>query len=118
MEKIIIFYDNWCPNCTRFAKFVNRWNGLGLVEVKKLRDNLHIRGLNANLAIKKMASKLGNKWFYGYLSLFLIFCRLPLLWVFVPLLWLLKVTKLGDIVYNQLAVNRKIIPLHCNNKGC
>ncbi len=53
MEKIIIFYDNWCPNCTRFAKFVNRWNGLGLVEVKKLRDNLHIRGLNANLAIKK-----------------------------------------------------------------
>ena len=45
------------------------------------------------MAKEKMASSVDNKWYYGYDSIFLIFRRIPVFWVFVPLLYLLKTTK-------------------------
>ena len=58
MKKLFIFYDNFCHNCTKLAKFVKRWDNLNLIVAKKLRDNLHIDKLNVDLATKKMASQL------------------------------------------------------------
>jgi predicted DCC family thiol-disulfide oxidoreductase YuxK len=97
MNKLIIFYDNHCPNCTRFAKFITKFDWFKLLKIKQLRNAEHlnsISGIVQNLAEKQMAT-FGGKWNYGFVSIYLIFLRLPLFWVFVPILIILKITKLG-----------------------
>lgn len=120
MKELIIFYDNFCPNCTRFTKVVQKLDWLKLIEIKELRNELHtysFRNIDLQLARKQMAS-FGTKWHYGYNSLYFIFARLPLIWLFIPILYILKITKLGQLIYCELALKRKIIPLHCDDDSC
>jgi predicted DCC family thiol-disulfide oxidoreductase YuxK len=120
MKKLIIFYDNWCPNCTRFINFIRQFNCLNLLEIKELRNNFHTKeykSINYDLAIKQMAS-FDGKWYYGYESLFNIFLRIPIFWILIPFMLFRRITKLGDIIYNELALKRKIIPLHCDEESC
>jgi len=117
---MIIFYDNYCPNCTRFAKLVEKLDWFKFIKIQQLRNNQHIgnvEGIDINTAEKQMAS-FDGKWNYGYLTLFKIFIRIPLFWVFIPLFWILNISNVGQYLYMQLAVNRKIIPLHCSDETC
>jgi ABC-type dipeptide/oligopeptide/nickel transport system permease component len=66
----------------------------------------------------RMASYLNNKWYYGYDSIFFIFSRLPVFWFIMPLLYILKITKFGKLLYNELAIKRKIIALNCGQNSC
>lgn len=120
MNNIIIFYDNHCPNCTRFANLIKKLDWLQLIKIKQLRNSNHIIqviGINKSLAEKQMASFDGG-WDYGYKTLFKIFLRIPLFWIFLPMFWLLKVSNLGQYLYIQLAINRQIIPIHCTEESC
>ena len=120
MMKLTVFYDNYCPNCTRFANLIQKLDWLRLVEIKQLRNPVHINsaiGINKKLAEKQMASFDGS-WSYGYKTLFKIFLRIPLFWLFIPLFWLLKISNLGQYLYIQLAINRQIIPIHCTEESC
>lgn len=119
MKKLTVFYDNWCPNCSRFIKIVKKLDWLNLVESKELRNeqSKQFSLIDYEKATKQMAS-FNGKWNYGYSSLFFIFIRLPILWILFPIIFLLKITGIGQILYIQLAINRKIIPLHCNEKTC
>ncbi|MEM5566939.1 DCC1-like thiol-disulfide oxidoreductase family protein [Psychroserpens sp. AS72] len=115
MNTLKVYYDNWCPNCTRFMKFIKKNDLLNVVIFKELRDNNHSEGINLKEAEKKMASTVDDKsWNYGYKSIYEIFKRIPLFWLFVPVLFLLKITRLGEFLYNELALKRKIIPMHCD----
>lgn len=119
-NKLIIFYDNFCLNCTKFSKLVQKLDWLKLINVKELRNELHIKtfpNIDFELAKKQMAS-FSTKWHYGYNSLFYIFARLPIFWVFIPVLYILKITKLGQLIYCELALKRKIIPIHCDSEIC
>tara|TARA_B100000768_G_scaffold71094_1_gene68157 strand:- start:210 stop:422 length:213 start_codon:yes stop_codon:yes gene_type:complete len=51
---------------------------------------------------------------FGFDSILRIAIRIPVLWLVVPILLLLKLTKIGNYVYKELAVKRTIIPIHCN----
>ncbi len=120
MKKCIVFYDNWCPNCTRFSKIIQKLDWFHLVQFKELRNKKHldsVKELDEKLAFKQMAS-FTKKWSYGYKSLYHIFLRLPLFWLVIPLFWLLQITSLGQYFYMFLAVNRQIIPLHCTKETC
>lgn len=120
MKILDIYYDDFCPNCTRFINVISKLDWLNLIKIKKLRNILDInnaKGIDENLAEKQMASFDGN-WNYGYITLFKIFSRIPVFWIFIPLFWLLKISTHGQYFYLQLAVNRKIIPLHCNGDSC
>lgn len=120
MKKLTIFYDDFCPNCIRFANLVQKINWLKLIQVKKLRNEFDInsfRDIDLELAKKQMASY-DSKWHYGYDSLFYIFLRLPLIWAFIPFFFLLKITKLGQFLYKEFALKRKIIPIHCDTEIC
>jgi predicted DCC family thiol-disulfide oxidoreductase YuxK len=116
---MIIIYDNWCPNCTKFIKIIQKLDWFKLINAVKLRniDKNTYPNLNIELAKNQMASNNG-KWNYGFKSLYLIFIRIPLLWLFIPLFWLLKITNIGQYLYIELALKRKIIPLHCNSESC
>ena len=121
MKSIIIFYDNHCPNCTRFTKVVKRLDWFDMIIAKELRNLNHISqfsSIDIKMAKGKMASSVDNKWYYGYDSIFLIFRRIPVFWVFVPLLYLLKITNLGEVLYNELAIKRKISPINFGLTNC
>lgn len=120
MKKLNIYYDNYCPNCIQFTNLIKKLDWLKLLKIKQLKNSEHInkaKGINKTLAEKQMASFDGN-WYYGYATLFKIFLRIPLLWTIIPLLWILKISKIGQYLYLQLAVNRKIIPIHCTEDSC
>ena len=120
MKKLTIFYDIFCPNCTKFTHTIKKLDWLHLLEIKKLRDenitNVH-KEIDIKLAGQQMASFV-NKWQYGYFSLFSIFARIPILWIFAPLFFILKITGLGQLLYIQFAIKRRIIPLHCSVDSC
>ncbi|QTE21834.1 DCC1-like thiol-disulfide oxidoreductase family protein [Polaribacter cellanae] len=121
MKKIIVFYDNWCPNCTRFINLVKKLDFFNLIDTRKLRLNSDISKLpdiDLELAKKQMASKINNKWFYGYNSIYHILIRLPIIILIFPFLYFFKITNIGQYLYVQLAIKRKIIPLHCSSKTC
>nr|WP_321231566.1 DCC1-like thiol-disulfide oxidoreductase family protein [uncultured Psychroserpens sp.] len=115
MGTLKVYYDNWCPNCTKFMKFIKKMDVLNLIVFIKLREYDGFDGINLKEAEKKMASTIDHKsWNYGYKSIYEIFKRIPFFWVFIPVLFLLKIGKLGEFLYNELALKRKIIPMHCN----
>lgn len=121
MRKLTIFYDNWCPNCTTFIKTVKKLDWLNLLDEKKLRDSsdtFRFSNLNITLAREQMASYRKNKWNYGFVSIYRIFLIIPAFWIFVPLFFILNITGLGQYFYKELALKRKIIPLHCDEKSC
>ena len=116
-HKLIIIYDNWCPNCTRFMKLVERLDWFKLIIPKQLRGNLDnelYNNLDVDLALKQMAS-FNGRWHYGFDSIYLISLRLPLLWVLFPIVFIFKISRLGNIIYREIALKRKILPLHCDD---
>ncbi|MFP3590483.1 thiol-disulfide oxidoreductase DCC family protein [Chryseobacterium sp. SIMBA_038] len=117
MKSLVVYYDGWCPRCTKFMKTVKKIDWLQAIDFHSLRDRGSMKGIDFALAEKQMASY-SNSWAYGYESIFRILSRLPLLWLFFPVLWLMQVTKIGQALYIQLAVNRKIIPIHCDDNVC
>lgn len=120
MERMTILYDNWCPNCTRFAMLMKRLDWFHLVLNQRLRDKNETTNakVNRERAKKQMASFYNEKWHYGYISLYLIFIRIPLFWILFPFLWLLKISSLGQLFYKKLALERKVIPIYCDSKSC
>lgn len=120
MKSLIIFYDNWCPNCTKFVHTIEKLDWFNLLKIEQLRnENITemYTDINISLAEQQMASYT-NKWQYGYTSLFSIFLRIPAMWIFAPLFFVLKITGLGQLLYVQLAIKRKIIRLHCTIDSC
>jgi predicted DCC family thiol-disulfide oxidoreductase YuxK len=120
MKTLTIFYDNFCPNCTQFSKWVQKLDWLKRIEIKELRTESHTNlfpEIDLELAKQQMAS-LDTKWHYGYNSLYFIFVRLPLFWLVIPFFYILKITTLGQLIYVELALKRKIIPIHCDTTIC
>lgn len=120
LRKVYVYYDNWCPNCISFKKKIERLDAFNKIVFKPIRniENKSLNNLNIDLAYKKMASTENYKtWHYGYSSLQKIFLRIPFLWLFAPIFYILKTTGIGNYLYNELALKRKIIPFHCD-KHC
>lgn len=120
MKNVTVFYDNWCPNCNNFKNLITKLDWLKLIDFKELRNVNHLflyDDIDLILAKKQMASRGGN-WVYGYDSIFNIFSRIPLLWLLFPIFYLLKITGTGQYLYEYLAINRRIIPMHCNENSC
>lgn len=115
MKHLTIVYDDWCPYCTRFSNFIKKndlFNNVSFLRLRK--DDIKIDGFNKEEALKKMAS-FEKEWKYGYDSILRLSVRIPTLWILIPILYLLKVIGIGDSIYNELAIKRKIIPIHCND---
>ena len=118
MSSLSIYIDSWCPMCVRFGAWLKRLDVFNRIKQEDIR---HYEGelISKEKGLKVMASRdVQSRVFYGYDSIWQIVLRLPLLWLFVPLFFLLKVSRLGHLLYEELAVKRQIIPLHCQDKEC
>ena len=118
MNSFIIYIDSWCPMCMRFGaclKCLDIFNAIRQADIRSYKGTVisKEKGLTQLASISKQ-----SRVFYGYDSILQIVVRLPLLWVFVPFFYILKVSRLGHWAYKELAVKRQIIPLHCKEKDC
>jgi predicted DCC family thiol-disulfide oxidoreductase YuxK len=115
-DKLLFVYDNGCPQCTGATHIFHKLDWLNKISSIQLRNGTELNqlpGLDTEKAVKEMAVFYKNKWIYGFDNFILIFQKLPLLWVFVPLLYLLKWTKSGDFIYRKAALKRIIKPEFC-----
>lgn len=120
--KMIVFYDGWCPLCQKTKVQIKKYDLFNIVEFQSFRntDVLHKYNLNSELAARRMHSKtLNNKVVSGIDSFIDMSKRIPVAWPFVPILILGKWLKIGNLIYNYVADNRKIIPVNqCNDNLC
>ncbi|WP_421889859.1 HTTM domain-containing protein [Marinoscillum sp.] len=119
-HKITVYIDSWCQNCVRFGKLTSRLN-IGLIEIADIRNlnQPETGSLDTGRAMQEMAT-VNRKGVirYGYPSLIRIALRTPALWLLLPILLLFKLTTLGDLIYQQVAIKRKIIPFGCSPTTC
>lgn len=114
-SKLKVFVDGWCPMCKRFEKILLKLDILNRIEIADIRtsevpnQDFRVKGLKAIASIKE-----NGKIYFGFDSIFQISLLIPFVWIFIPVLYLLKITKIGEFLYSELAMKRTIIPLHCD----
>jgi len=118
MSSLVVYIDSWCPMCMRFGSFLKRLDVFKNIHHSDIRTYKGT-AISKEKGLQQIAStNKHSRIFYGYDSIWQIVLRLPLLWVFVPVFYILKVSRLGHWAYNELAVKRQIIPLHCKEEEC
>jgi predicted DCC family thiol-disulfide oxidoreductase YuxK len=115
--QVTVFYDDYCPLCKKSKVFLEKIDITHQLFFDGVRGS-HIKEKYPDLdlvkSIERMATFYQNKYRFGFNSIFLIVRRLPLLWIFIPLFIILKLSKLGDIFYNYIASSRGILPYSCD----
>ena len=118
MSSFIIYIDSWCPMCVSFGSWLKRldiFNGIRQADIRSYEGT----AISKEKGLEQLASiNRHSRVFYGYDSIWQILVRLPLLWALVPVFYILKVSRLGHLVYKELAIKRQIIPLHCKKEDC
>lgn len=114
---LTIFYDNRCPICLRTKSVLERidwWNNLLFVGIRNKTVFSHYPALDEASALQRMASLQHAEIIYGFESVFRIVRTLPILWIFAPLFYLLRWTKTGEKIYDEIALKRKLLPASCD----
>lgn len=118
-KTLVVFIDGWCTHCLRFGAFIKTLDLLNIIDIRDIRNKASEKesGLDMDRAIRAIASKnIYEKNYYGFNTLLQIAIRVPLLWILVPVFLLAKIIGIGDFIYNELAIKRKIIPVHCPDR--
>lgn len=115
IRKLKVFVDAWCPMCTKFGKSIVKFDILNLISTEDIRTSEVPSQEFRNKGLKAIASiKDNGNIYFGFDSILQISIRIPVFWLFVPALYILKITRIGDFLYSELAMKRTIIPLHCD----
>lgn len=118
-QRLTLWYDNWCPNCIRFKKTIETIDIFKNVNFIELRNIQLPEYIDIERSKKQMASAKKNSngiiVYYGFNTLYHLTLAIPLLLFFYPIMAILKLTSVGNKVYDELAIKRQIIPLHCTD---
>ncbi len=116
--KLTLYIDGWCILCKAFAKKLTNLDKHNYIAIEDIRTASHPL-IDAEKAIKALASidRNGNV-YYGFDTIHELCFILPILFIFTPISYILKISQLGSFLYNELAIRRDIIPLHCDEKKC
>lgn len=113
-QRIIVFYDGWCPFCIKSMNKVNKLDVFNLVKLVNFRNDevtnkydLKIEKLEKRIhSLKSNSSKL-NEGIYSFIQ---ISKRIIFLWPLLPILYISTWIGLGQRVYDYIAEKRNIIP--------
>ncbi|OYD06939.1 DCC1-like thiol-disulfide oxidoreductase family protein [Paludifilum halophilum] len=120
-RKITVFYDGWCPFCTRSVHTAKKLDGFGLIHFVSFREPgvTASYGLDPDRLEKRLHStKDGLHFHEGIDGIIQMVSRLPLLWPFWPLLILSRRLGIGQRVYDWIAGKRTIIPAGGCDEHC
>ena len=122
-QVLLVFYDNWCPLCTRAKRIIEKADRRKALRFMPLRDE-QLRALyrlDENGAERRLYSldAATGEAFSGIGSIVEIARRVPVLRPLYPLLYLVQKLKVGDKIYDWLAHRRRIIPVgQCEGDAC
>ncbi|WP_273128024.1 thiol-disulfide oxidoreductase DCC family protein [Bacillus weihaiensis] len=117
MNKLLVFYDSWCPLCVGVKENIQKFDWFKNVSFISIRDSLDI-----DISVEKLSKEMhainknGNV-FVGIDAIAEISFRIPIYFpIWLPLKIISKF-KFGHKIYKYIANNRKIVPVnHCNDK--
>ena len=114
---LTLFDDNRCPICLRTKAVLERIDfgrQLAFIGIRNKDIFNTYASLDEAKALQRMASLHNNEIVYGFASVFRIVRTLPLLWLFVPLFFILQWTGIGEKAYDEIALKRKLLPASCD----
>lgn len=118
-EKIEIYYDGICPTCLKTMSKINKLDFFNSLKMIDFRDRNYAINISYFNLEKLIHVKDKNGTIYkGFDALIAISKKLPVLWIFTPFMYLLKITKLGDFVYSIIANNRKLLEWNSCDDNC
>lgn len=124
-QKIVVFYDGWCPLCRKTIIMWGRLDTFGLLVFKSFRESEVIEEykLDKNKVENRMHSiKVSNRRVVEGMDSFIqITKRIPLLWLFLIPMIVVNLIGLGQWSYDLIAKKRNIIPQGergCNDQSC
>lgn len=120
-QEVTIFYDGWCPFCTRSVTTAKKLDWFRLLHFVSFREpGVPDRyELDPEQLEKRLHStRDGHSFQEGIDGIIQMGARLPLLWPLLPLLILSKWLGLGQRVYDAIAARRRIIPTGGCDEHC
>ncbi len=108
---LVVFYDGWCPMCTKSARRWGRMDLLSLVHFVSFREPvvMELYGLDPASAARRIQSVVrGGGILEGMDTLLAIAARSILVWPLLPILWLARMLA-GQRLYDAVAVRRRIV---------
>ncbi|SDZ17356.1 DCC1-like thiol-disulfide oxidoreductase family protein [Thermoactinomyces sp. DSM 45892] len=114
MQEITVFYDGWCPFCTKTTNQLRRMDCLELVNFVSFREesvvrenHLSIEALEEMIHSKKKGDKDVKVGIYSFIQ---ISKRVIPMWGLLPILYLSVWCGFGQKLYKFIADRRIIIP--------
>lgn len=111
--QVIVFYDGWCPFCTKSATNAKRLDFFHLLQIQSFRESgiPETYGLDPHRLEKRLHTTAdGNRFYEGIDAITQMVSRLVPLWPLLPVLWMVKWLGLGQKAYDLIASRRTIIP--------
>lgn len=118
-EKIIVLYDGDCGLCMRSVRYLKKLDWIKKLDYMNFQHE-EIRGaiapdLHYSQLDKAMHIKLPNGTFKnGFYAFRTMMWRLPLLFIFTPLMYIPGVPAIGNKAYAYVANRRK----DCSHEAC
>ncbi|MBP2256967.1 thiol-disulfide oxidoreductase DCC family protein [Virgibacillus alimentarius] len=111
---MIVYYDGNCMMCTNTSKLLNKMdirNKLTFTSFRKIEDYPKAMKESLHVYYKHII-------FQGYDAFIQIAKVLPIMWIFLPLMYIFKWLGLGEFIYKKVAASRKIIPVNQCETNC
>ncbi|WP_156290523.1 thiol-disulfide oxidoreductase DCC family protein [Oceanobacillus salinisoli] len=110
---MIVYYDSYCKLCTTSSTV---WGKLDWKNKLSFESFRHLKDYPIEME-KSLHVFHNGKWYKGYDAIIQIAKILPLLWLLIPAMYLFKILGLGDVIYNQIAKKRKLVPVNQCHPG-
>jgi predicted DCC family thiol-disulfide oxidoreductase YuxK len=107
---IAVYYDDYCNLCKRTMQTLRAVDVVGTFQFRPVSKNAEDAaryGIELDQLGVSLHGVFRERVYVGYELYFLITRRAPLLWIFAPVLWLLRAIRVGPAVYETVARNRR-----------
>lgn len=121
MSKIVVFFDSWCPVCTKIERNIKRLDTFRLIEFKSIRNSDLDIGVPKEDLEKEMhcLDKRTGTITVGIDAIASITARVPLLMILWFPIKLSSKLGFGHKMYHYIASTRTITPVNnCTDDSC
>ena len=110
---MIIYYDSYCKMCTASSTIWKKIDWRNKLVFQSFRElQTYPKEMEKSLHAEHKGT-----WYNGYNAIIQIVKLLPLLWIFLPFMYLFKWLGMGDSIYKKIAENRKLVPVNQCREG-
>lgn len=105
----VVAFDGNCMFCVRCSGILQRLDTFGRLRFVDFRSDSDMPGIDLQRAEKEMLVKTKNACLGGFEAFRFMAARLPMLWPFVPFMYLPGASVIGKQVYSTIASRRNLL---------